>query len=135
MITAQIKRAAAATSQQAELEGQRVLATRFLAPGCTTDGKNPAKTATRIYDKASSVLQVASAPTGLLRTIHSSDSSNGDASRNQIHECDDSQIQQGEGQHHKTPGPLHAVAQNEPGRPAVAVRAAAPNFSRNGFRK
>ena len=88
-----------------------------------------------IDDKASSVLQAASLPTGLLRTIHSSDSSSGDASRNQIHECDDT-ANPGEAkarQHHKT-GLLHAVAQNEPGRPAVAIRAAAPKISSHGSR-
>ena len=48
-------------------------------------------------------------------TIHSSDSSNGDASHNKIHECDDSQSGEAKaGQHHKTPGPLDAGAQEVP---------------------
>ena len=39
VIAAQIERAAAATSQQAEVEGQRVRATRLLSMYSTNDGK------------------------------------------------------------------------------------------------
>ena len=53
----------------------------------------------------------------VIRTIHSSDSSNGDASRNQIHECESRERERPKLGSIETPRPLHAVAQEAPGAP------------------
>ena len=71
----------------------------------------------------------------VLRTIHSSDSSNGDASQNKIHEYDATTANpQGELGSIKTPGPLDAGARRRLGTRLVAIRAAAPKISSHGSR-
>ena len=67
--------------------------------------------------------------------IHSSDSSNGDASQNKIHEYDATTANpQGELGSIKTPGPLDAGARRRLGTRLVAIRAAAPKISSHGSR-
>ena len=73
---------------------------------------------------------------GLLQKMHSSDDSNGDASRNQIHKCDDSQSK-GEaklGSIQKSRDRWTPARRRFLGTRLVAIRAAAPKFSSHGSR-
>ena len=97
----------------------------LLAPGCTNDGKiqpKPRRDAIEMTRRGRVFEKIV-----VLRAIHSSDSSNGDASRTQIHECDDTARRAKLGSITKRRGYTPA-RRRLLGTSLIAIRAAAPKF-------